>query len=234
MRRRSALVAVVVLGLTLVGCGSDSSDEVSPAAAQIPIISDLLAPKAPAAPPPPPRQLVAPAPPTGFVMTGPAFTINAAVCQMENVRPLDPPGDQKQTVCWVREGFGVAPGSASGGTSYILGHAWAREKLVFNPLSELVMAEIDESKPVLENGVPTFPAQGLNGYDITLRTPNGTLAYKVTRAFAVAKDKAADVATVMDEGIPDRITLITCGVRDGKDIEVNVIVDAYLVSSVAN
>ena len=58
--------------------------------------------------------------PSGFLLWRRAFDIKANVCQMKYVRPLNPPGDQIHTVCWVRKGFGVAPGSDSGGTSYIL------------------------------------------------------------------------------------------------------------------
>jgi hypothetical protein len=32
-------------------------------------------------------------------MSGPVFDIKVDVCQMDYVRPLDPPGDQKRTVC---------------------------------------------------------------------------------------------------------------------------------------
>ncbi|HEY8827681.1 MAG TPA: hypothetical protein VIM17_07970, partial [Jatrophihabitantaceae bacterium] len=53
---------------------------------------------------------VAPAAPTAFEIRGSAFDIKASVCPMDYVRPLDPPGDQVHTVCWVRANFGVAPG----------------------------------------------------------------------------------------------------------------------------
>ena len=58
---------------------------------------------------------MAAAAPTHFQIAGAGFTIDANSCKMPNVRPLDPPGDQYHTVCWVYEGFGVAPGSTSGG-----------------------------------------------------------------------------------------------------------------------
>ena len=165
-------------------------------------------------------------------MSGPAFAIKANVCQMNYVRPLNPPGDQKRTVCWVRKGFGVAPGSDSAGTSYILGHAWAKTPLIFNPLSELAMKEVTGQNPEMESGVATFPVKGLNGYTIMLRTPTGTLTYTVTRAFAVSKSQAGDVKSLM-ANIPNRVVLITCGVKGGVDVDYNVIVDAYLTSSQA-
>jgi hypothetical protein len=51
---------------------------------------------------------------------------------------------------------GVAPGSASRGTSYVLGHASAEAKLVFNPLSELASQEIDQQHPQVNQGIATF------------------------------------------------------------------------------
>jgi hypothetical protein len=165
-------------------------------------------------------------------MSGPAFAIKANVCQMNYVRPLNPPGDQKHTVCWVRKGLGVAPGSDSGGTSYILGHAWAKTPLILNPLSELAMQEVTGQNPEMQSGVPTFPVQAINGYNIVLRTPIGTLTYTVTRAFAVAKSQAGDVKSLMTN-TPNRVVLITCGVKDGVDVNYNIIVDAYLTSSMA-
>jgi hypothetical protein len=182
------------------------------------------------APPKIPHDAVAPAVPTAFEMKGAAFDIKANVCQMPNVRPLDPPGDQLHTVCWVESDFGVAPGSNARGTSYVLGHAWAEAQLVLNPLSEYAMKHVDEQHPVVEAGVPTYQVKALNGYTITLKTAGGTLTYKVQRAFSVSKLQAGDVPSLM-ANTPKRVVLITCGVRDGRDVEVNVVAYAYLVSS---
>ncbi|MGH3908711.1 MAG: class F sortase [Pseudonocardiaceae bacterium] len=228
-----ALTVAVALLLGVSGCGVSESwfgREVTgmPAAAPARIPAPAPAPD----PPAPPREFVAPAAPTGFEMSGPAFDIKADVCQMEYVRPLNPPGDQKRTVCWVREDFGVAPGSESGGTSYILGHAWAKTPLIFNPLSELAMQEVTGQNPEIQSGVPTFPVKAINGYDIVLRTPNGTLTYTVTRTFAVSKSQAGDVESLM-ANTPNRVVLITCGVKDGVDADYNIVVDAYLTSSTA-
>jgi hypothetical protein len=180
-----------------------------------------------------PHETVPSAAPTSFEMKGASFNIKAGVCQMENVRPLDPPGDQLHTVCWVREGFGVAPGSKSGGTSYILGHAWAQQRLVFNPLAEFAMKKVNLNTPRLQNGVPTYPVAGLRPYKIILKTPGGILTYDVKSAFAVRKQRAADVKSTM-ANIPNRVVLITCGVANGQDVDYNIIVDAYLESSIAS
>jgi hypothetical protein len=186
-----------------------------------------------APPPAPPHQLVAPAAPTAFVMSGPAFTIKAHVCKMDFVLPLDPPGDQFHTVCWVKRKFGVAPGSDAQGTSYILGHAWARAKLVFNPLSEHAMTQVTGHTPIKESGVPIYPVTNVDGYKIVLTTPHGTLTYSVSRAFAVSKENAIKVQSIMTMSIPNRVVLITCGVQNGKDLDYNIVVYADLLSSVA-
>lgn len=240
--RWTALVAAVVLVLAalvaLVASPQSGAEEVGslPAAARAPLHAVTLVehpkPAAPAAKAPAiPHDLVAPAAPTGFRISGPAFDIPAKVCGMDNVRPLDPPGDQYHTVCWVQEGFGVAPGVNSGGTSYILGHSWAQAPLVLTPLSTTAMAHMDMAHPVALAGVPTYPTTAINGYSIVLDTPNGQLVYTVTSAYAVAKSQAADVAPLMDERTPNRLVIITCGVDDGQDVDVNIIVDATLTSS---
>ncbi|HJT03794.1 MAG TPA: sortase [Pseudonocardiaceae bacterium] len=206
-----------------------------PDAPGLPSDAPVQPPDGPALPPDPaalPHEFVAPAAPTHFEISGSAFDIKAKVCQMNYVRPLNPPGDQKHSVCWVRKGFGVAPGSDSGGTSYILGHAWAKSPLIFNPLSELAMQEVTGHNPEMQSGVPTFPVKAINGYNIVLRTPTGTLTYTVTRAFAVSKSRAGDVKSLM-ANTPNRVVLITCGVKDGVDVDYNIIVDAYLTSSTA-
>ena len=177
-----------------------------------------------------PRAYVAQAAPTSFEITGRAFTIKANVCQMPYVLPLDPPGDQFHTVCWVDEKFGVAPGSDAPGTSYILGHAWAEANLVLNPLSLYALQHVDPNTTT-ENGVPLHEVSGLDGYRIALGTPKGKLTYTVDRAFTVAKTGAINVPSIMSADTPDRVVLITCGVKDGQDVDVNVVVYASLTSS---
>ena len=186
----------------------------------------------PVAPVVQPAVYVAPAAPTQFEIKGPAFDVKAHVCEMPYVRPLDPPGEQHHTVCWVDADFGVAPGSNAKGTSYLLGHSWAEDASeVLNPLSIYVMDHVDMNKPVTISGVPTFPASDLAGYTISLRTAHGLLTYAVHDAYAVSKDQAGFVAPLMDTKTPNRVVLITCGVHDGQDIDVNIIVDAFLVKA---
>ena len=238
-RTKVALTIAVVLIFGVTGCGaseSSSGREATVMPAAVPAPDPPALPRDPPAwppdPPALPHEFVAPAAPSGFEMSGPAFDVKANVCEMKYVRPLNPPGDQKHTVCWVRKGFGVAPGSDSGGTSYILGHAWAKTPLIFNPLSELAMHEVTGQNPEMQSGVPTFPVKAINGYNIVLRTPTGTLAYTVTRAFAVSKSRAGDVKSLM-VNTPNRVVLITCGVKGGVDVDYNIIVEAYLTSSTA-
>ena len=91
---------------------------------------------------------------------------------------------------------------------------------------------IDPRHPQVRQGVATFPVRHLNGYRITLRTPNGTLTYVVRQAFAVRKLQAANVPSLMADS-PNRVVLITCAVAGGVDLDYNVVVYAYLSSSVA-
>jgi Sortase domain len=245
-RTKVALTIAVALMLGVTGCGAaqpTSGHGVTVVSAAVPGLdppapppdppqsapeSSALSPNSPALP----HDFVAPAAPTSFEMSGPAFDIKANVCQMKYVRPLNPPGDQMHTVCWVRKGFGVAPGSDSGGTSYILGHAWAKTPLIFNPLSELAMQEVTGQNPEMQSGVPIFPVKVMDGYNVVLRTPTGTLTYTVTRAFAVLKSQAGEVKSLM-ANTPNRVVLITCGVKNGVDVDYNIVVDAYLTSSTA-
>jgi hypothetical protein len=238
--RRTATLAVVITVLAALAVVLfRPRHHPAPAAQPAPVVTQPLPAPSPSqspvalvkpAAPKIPHDAVAPAAPTAFEMKGAAFDIKASVCQMPNVRPLDPPGDQLHTVCWVESDFGVAPGSNAKGTSYVLGHAWAEAQLVLNPLSEFAMKHVDEQHPLNEAGVPTYPVKALNGYTITLRTAGGTLTYQVKRAFTVSKLQAGDVPSLM-ANTPKRVVLITCGVRDGRDIDVNVVAYAYLVSS---
>jgi hypothetical protein len=243
LRRRAVLMgAVAAVACLTVGAGvivanrgnADPPPAIPAAAAAMPIETASTPPPVPPAPAQPavPHAVVAPAAPTGFRVAGAAFDIQATVCGMPFVRPLDPPGDQYHTVCWVQADFGVAPGSASGGTSYILGHSWARAPLVLNQLSELASQEYPGAGPQAENGVPIYPVVSLNGYAITLTTPTGTLVYNVTRSYLVSKNLAGNVDSLMANS-PDRVVIITCAVQNGIDLDYNVIVEAQLASSAA-
>jgi hypothetical protein len=246
MRRRTVVVsgiaalavAAAVLGFAL----SQGTDTPGPPAAAPPPVANLIVPVAPAVsvpttPKPTPTKAAVPheavtsAVPTGFQISGKAFTINAKVCEMAYIRPLDPPGDQRHTVCWVKSEFGVAPGTNSGGTSYILGHSWAEAPLVLNPLSIFAMKQVNRAHPVMQSGIPTYPIAGLKGYVITLTTTKGTLKYTVSDAYSVSKEQAGNVAPLMATNTPNRVVIITCGVYNGQDVDENIIVDAYLTSS---
>lgn len=171
--------------------------------------------------------------PTHFVFSGPKFTVKAHVCGMPNVRPLDPPGEQHHTVCWVDQDFGVAPGSDTA-TTYVLGHAWAQDdREVLNPASELATGQLLKAEPRKVGGVRTYPVTALDGYRMTLRTATGTLVYTVRNAYGVAKDEAGLVPTLMNEKTKNRIALITCAERNGVDYDYDVIVEAFLTESIS-
>ncbi|MDT4926610.1 MAG: hypothetical protein QOG01_4323 [Pseudonocardiales bacterium] len=188
----------------------------------------------PVAPPKPavPHQYVAPAAPTAFTLTGPRFTIKADVCAMPPVFPLDPPGDQHHTVCWVTKGFGVAPGSNSR-TSYVLGHSWAPDRQeVLNRASAVATREILRVKPWHLPRATIYPVKGLTGYRLVLKTKTGILTYRVHDTFGVPKTQLGYVKHVMNARVANRIVVITCAELHGVDYEYNVVLNAYLVSSV--
>ena len=239
-RRRLAIVALLVaLAVALTVLLWPAPVHTAPAAAAQPTPSPTVTTPSPTPTPTPkpnpkPKPTLArlaPSVPTAFVMSGSQFVIRANVCGMDYIRPLDPPGDQLHTVCWVRQGWGVAPSSPSTGTTYVLGHAWAEQRLVLNPMSELAMNQVDLARPSYEAGVAIYPVTDLNGYSITLASGGGHFTYRVTRAFAVNKNDAGSIPSVMDEHIPNRLVLITCGVHNGVDVDVNVIAYATLVSA---
>ena len=179
-----------------------------------------------------PHDYVPRAAPTRFTLTGHGFTIRAKVCGMPFVRPLDPPGEQHHTVCWVKKDFGVAPGSHSG-TTYVLGHAWAPDpREVLNRASSRATREVLHTKAVQYDGVPIYPAKTLLGTKLTLRTPAGVLTYTVRKSFGVRKIRLGDIKSIMNESMPDRVVLMTCAERNGVDYDYNIVLEAFLTSSV--
>ena len=181
---------------------------------------------------------MAAAAPTRFTMTGPAsqpYSITARVCGMAYVRPLDPPGEQHHTVCWVKQDFGVAPGSTSA-TTYLLGHAWAQDRReVMNPASEPATVQITRAvragKSSKLDGITVYPTSVLDGSIVTLRTRTGVLTYTVTQVYGVAKSQAGNVRSLMNEKTPNRIVMITCAEAHGTDYDYDVIINAYLTRS---
>lgn len=242
--RRRTLLAAALVALLAIGVGTylwtrpahRASHRAAPR--PTPVVTrptTQTTPSAPKPPPPkpgPPHQYVAPAVPTSFTLTGKQFTINAHVCAMAPVFPLDPPGEQHHTVCWVTKGFGYAPGSHSQ-TSYVLGHAWAEdEQEVLNKLSAPATRQILHAKPVLRSGQKTYPVEGMKGYRLILHTPTGRLTYKVRAVWGAGKLDLGSVKSVMNQHVRNRIVLITCAERNGVDYDYDIVVEAYLYSSV--
>lgn len=251
-----ALVAALVIGAILWATNSDSTRK--PDAAPPPPSTTPVSVLPPATPTPTtttpkprpkpkvPHDIVRAAAPTSFSFAGKGYTIKATVCGMEYVRPLDPPGEQHHTVCWVQHDFGHAPGTNGKGTTYMLGHAWGQDpEEVLNDISESAMRQVLKEKArgktrdlpaVPESGmttVPTYPVTALNHDVITLRTGNGTLRYKVRDAYAVSKEVAGYIRPLMTQSTPNRIVIITCGELHHYDYDYNIIVEAYLSSSKA-
>ncbi|HZC70903.1 MAG TPA: hypothetical protein VE442_09430 [Jatrophihabitans sp.] len=243
--RRRALIAAAAVALALAGVVgavvllSSPSHPQHHVAGAAPIIVAVtptpppLPPSTSAPPPEPgvPHDRVAPAAPTRFTLRGSDFTIHAHVCAMAPVFPLDPPGEQHHTVCWVTKGFGYRPSSHSR-TSYVLGHSWAQDPLeVLNAASVRATRDILHAKVHHLDGVPIYPARSLLGSRITLRTPRGTLVYVVRNAFGVDKMRLGGIDSIMDPQVRNRVVLITCAELGGVDYHYNVILDARLVAS---
>jgi hypothetical protein len=245
-RRRRTVLAALVGALVVAGAvityvatrGASKQGAAAPAPTRT-----LAAPRstaAPSTPPPaaptstPPRvahDRVAAAAPTAFRLTGPRFTIKAHVCAMADVRPYDPPGEQRHTVCWVRERFGVRPGSHAA-TSYLFGHSWAQDPFeVLNRASAPVTREILRARPAKLDGVTVYPSHVLDGYRLVLRTETGVLTYVVRRVYGVRKALLGGIASWEDERVPNRVVLTTCAELGGVDYDYNVVIEAHLASS---
>jgi sortase (surface protein transpeptidase) len=85
----------------------------------------------------------------------------------------------------------------------------------------------------MRSGVATYPVTALNGDVLTLHTANGVLHYAVRDAYGVAKEQAGFVHSLMDQNTRHRVVLITCAERHGVDYDYNIIVEAYLTSSIS-
>ena len=250
-RRRRTVLVVAGVALLAVALGlyfwtrSGSSGTKKPAAAApassaaptpAPVTSSSTTTPPPVASAPPAKkkvfhQHVAPAAPTAFTLTGRKFTIKAQVCSMAPVFPLDPPGEQHHTVCWVDGGFGVAPGSSSA-TSYVLGHAWAEDpQEVMNKLSAPATREVLNGRPQVIDGVNVYPVQSVLGYRLMLRTPTGKLTYLIDKAFGIGKLDLGKLQSAMDQTVRNRIVFITCAERKGVDYDYNIVLYAKLYAS---
>ena len=167
-------------------------------------------------------------------------------CGMNFVRPLDPPGEQHHTVCWVQHDFGFAPGTDGRGTTYVAGHSWGQDsREVLNAISERATRQVlgriaagrARSVPALpgsgQQSVAVYPVTALTGDVLSLATPNGTLRYSVDNVYAVAKSQAGWVRSLMDEHTKHRVLVITCAELNHVDYAYNIIVEARLTSSKA-
>lgn len=187
-------------------------------------------------PPPPPSVNDGPAPLNvgSFSIEGAVPLQGATYDSMPYVLPLDPAGPQETMVRWV-EGWGQPPSGAKDGTVYILGHAWAHQKLVFNPIAERVSESVrldlpPEQVPAVSGGtVARFSSDVLNGSKLRVVDEHGAAReWVVDNAWLVGKQDAIEDAELVDTAIPGRVILIACAVKDNQDLEFNVIVSGHL------
>lgn len=168
-----------------------------------------------------------------FSMNGPAPITNATYDSMPYSLPLNPAGPQETMVRWV-DGWGQSPASAEDGTVYVLGHAWGQRPLVFNPISEIVTANVDFNAPQQVQGdegvkVDHYITDVLNGSEVEMTSPEKeTKKWTVDTAYLVPKDTAAYDTNLINTSIPGRLVLIACSVDGGNDLGYNVVVEAHL------
>ncbi|PMC68812.1 sortase [Corynebacterium aurimucosum] len=241
---RGSLLPILglVTAFNLVACSgteevTTSSETTSDAATpeSMTVSSEASPSAAPSTTPAPPPLNEGPAPAlTGtFEMDGPATITGATYDSMPFVVPLNPAGPQETMVRWVQD-WGESPTTAEQGTTYVLGHAWGQQKLVFNPFSEVVTANVDLNNPITVEGlegmeVQRFATPILNGSHIRM-TSEGDAGREwiVDNAFLVSKEQLGSDADLMNTEVPGRIVLIACAVDGATDLEYNVIVTGHL------
>ena len=211
-----------------------SSETTSHAASETTAVSsEASSSAAPSTTPPPLNQGPAPALTGTFEMDGPATITGATYDSMPFVVPLNPAGPQETMVRWVQD-WGESPATAEQGTTYVLGHAWGQQKLVFNPFSEVVTADVDLSNPTTVESldgveVQRFTTPILNGSHIRMTSEGGAgREWIVDNAFLVDKEQLGSDADLMNTEVPGRIVLIACAVDGTTDLEYNVIVTGHL------
>ena len=236
-RLRTSLIPALSLAtaLSLVACSgteeNSSSATTSSTAPETPRSSETSSSAAPT--PPPLNEGPAPALTGTFEMDGPATITGATYDSMPFVTPLNPAGPQATMVRWV-DGWGESPATAEQGTTYVLGHAWGQQKLVFNPFSEVVTANVDLGAPTTVEGldgvqVQRFATSTLNGAHIRMTSADGAgREWIVDNAFLVGKDQLGSDADLMNTEVPGRIVLIACAVDGYTDLDYNVIVTGHL------
>ena len=235
--RTSLLPALsLATALSLVACSGTeegpSSETTSHAAeSETTVSSETSSSAAPT--PAPLNEGPAPALTGTFEMDGPATITGATYDSMPFVTPLNPAGPQATMVRWV-DGWGESPATAEQGTTYVLGHAWGQQKLVFNPFSEVVTANVDLGAPTTVEGldgvqVQRFTTSTLNGSHIRMTSADGAgREWIVDNAFLVGKDQLGSDADLMNTEVPGRIVLIACAVDGYTDLDYNVIVTGHL------
>ncbi|MDY6049485.1 MAG: sortase [Corynebacterium sp.] len=168
-----------------------------------------------------------------FILEGPA-PVQAQYGPMQFALPLNPSGEQTSSVRWVA-GLGVSPNDAAWGTTYVLGHAWAQQRLVFNGFSELATNSIDwnapQAVPARSGGnVVRFNTGVLNGSRVTMVDGEGDArVWQIDNTFLIDKNQAIEDADLMNVNIKGRIVLIACAVAGGRDLNYNVVMMGHLV-----
>lgn len=138
----------------------------------------------------------------------------------------DPDPECPEKAYWVSDTMGVAPGSSTDNSTYIVGHSWTQAARVFDRLSDYAMThyETDEDgHPVVtmmpsvfdstggSQEIPVWNVPGLLGATMSTKTANGILTYRVTNVFVAEK---VDIGYIyaFQHGTPNTLVVETCGI----------------------
>ncbi|MDU0479209.1 hypothetical protein QVA66_08140 [Staphylococcus chromogenes] len=225
MKRIMGFITATAMAVSIAACGNKENVTSEPSGGA----SISMPPKTPTV-----NDAPAPALAGDFTMDGPAPVTGATYDSMPYELPLNPAGPQDTMVRWV-DGWGVNPANAERGTMYVLGHAWGKQKLVFNSISEVVTAAVDLKGPAqqvpAESGgtVGRYPSAVLNGSTIRMSDQDGRAReWVVDNAYLVDKYDAIEDKELVNEHAPGRIVLIACSVSGTQDLGYNVIVTGQL------
>jgi hypothetical protein len=226
--RRPLLISILVGAAAILAAAStvsarrDKADP-TPAPPPVPTSAATRGPVSSAPPAPSPRTTAAHAPASpstphvsatsgqfSLVVETDAGDIAATVGAIDvtSNQPVDPPHStdaEWNTAVWVRQS--VYPSPASGGTSYVYGHACHYHVCPFTRLSTARV-----------------------GDRVQVRTPTDHLTYRIVHTGLSPKAAASLPSWASDSTAPNRLVLVTCSYEKGDTSVNNLVVVARLLA----
>ncbi len=139
-----------------------------------------------------------------------AIPARVARMSVASNEPVDPPHatpEQWDTAVWVVQS--AYPSAASGGTTYVYGHACHYHLCPFTNLKNAAVGDL-----------------------ITVSTPLAEFSYRVGRIGLSPKSATALPAWASDSRVPSRLVLVTCEFEQGDTSLNNIVVVANLVPAI--